>query len=194
MISYISGTVLDSDEESVVVQTGGLGYRVHVGPHTLSRIPQAGGSVELWCQLVVQESALELYGFETSEALAVFETATTISGIGPKVAVRIAEVGGPDDLRRAVDEEDTALFERIPGVGAKKAKKIIFELSGKLPSDSGGDSSPGESTPEDDAVTALVNLGFSKEDARAAINEVEEQGITGSTEAKVKAALSVLGQ
>ncbi len=173
-----------------MVRTGGLGYRVHVGPGTRSRLPEEGVDIELWCELVVKEDALELYGFETREARAVFQTARGISGVGPKVALHIAEVGTPGELRQATEQSDTTLFEQIPGVGGKKAKKIVFELSGKLPeSDEGHNAEAVDS----DALGALTNLGFTKRDARAALAEVKKRGDAGNTEERVKEALSLLG-
>ena len=189
MISSLEGTIKHRGLNAIVVDVGGIGYKVAVTTETaLEAI--SGSPVFLWTHLVVRETALELYGFLDKETLDVFELLITISGIGPKSALSILNVASPAMLRQAVASEDTTYLTRVSGIGKKNAEKIVLELKDKLKTtreDRGVDMRS-----EGDALEALVSLGYSERDAREALKKVSKE-IEGASE-RVKSALKILSQ
>ena len=186
MISYLKGNVFVKDSDYIILETGGVGYKVFV-PQALSARFAEGQEAELFCALQLRkDETLELYGVASLEALKLFEVFRDVSGIGPKAAMTLSSLGKPEDVRKAIASGNTAFFQGIKGIGEKKIKKLIVELSGKL----GTFESPRASG--DEAVDSLVSLGFSKADARDALSRVPEE-ITDS-EQKIKEALKLLGQ
>ncbi|OHA92334.1 MAG: Holliday junction DNA helicase RuvA [Candidatus Zambryskibacteria bacterium RIFCSPLOWO2_02_FULL_51_21] len=187
MISSLSGTVRHKDLHYIVIDVGGVGYRVAVTTDTaLEASPSS--SIFLWTHLAVRENSLDLYGFSNLENLGVFELLITISGIGPKTALGILNVATPAMLRQAVASGDTSYLTKVSGIGRKNAEKIVLELKDKLKV---SDADKGIDTrTEGDALEALVSLGYSERDAREALKHVPKE-VKGASE-RVKAALKNL--
>ncbi|MDP3982255.1 MAG: Holliday junction branch migration protein RuvA [bacterium] len=180
MISYLKGNVLVRFRDAVVVNTGGVGYKVFVGEESSLAKGDMG---ELFCSMRVKENTIELYGFQNPEALELFEMVNTIPGIGPKAALAISSLGSIEDLRKAVREKDEEYFKRVKGVGKKKVQKVILELTGLLEA---AFSHGREPEHDRDAAQALMSLGFSRRDALEALENIPNDL---SPEEKVKAAL-----
>ena len=172
MISLLSGTVRSIQSDRLVVEVGGFGLSVLVTPGTTSQI-NLGSQVQLFTSLVVREESLTLYGFVHEEARSLFELLQTVSGIGPKVALSILGALTPEDLGRAIAQEDVAAIEKVPGIGRKGAQRLILELKGKL-----GDLSYSQTYKRhqpawrEQLSSALVSLGFSPKESDAAISNV----------------------
>lgn len=187
MIASLSGTVRYKDLNHLIVDVGGVGYRVSV---TTDVAAEAGLSapVFLWTYLAVRENALDLYGFPERDSLEVFEHLITVSGIGPKTALGILNVASPTTLRQAVSSGDTSYLTRVSGVGRKNAEKIVLELKDKLTYSS--EDHGVSSSAEGDALEALVSLGYSERDAREALKKVAKD--VKDAGARVKEALRLL--
>ena len=190
MISSLSGTVRHKDLHSVVIDVGGVGYKVAVTTDVALET-QPSSPIFLWTHLAVRENALDLYGFPDKETLEVFELLITISGIGPKTALGIMNVATLSMLRQAVASSDTSYLTRVSGIGRKNAEKIVLELRDKLKV---SDEDKGIDTrTEGDALEALVSLGYSERDAREALKQVPKNNVEGASE-RVKSALKVLSR
>ncbi len=181
MIGYIKGKVIWRDLKSVVVDVGGVGYKVHT---TLGGL-DSQTEVSFFTYLAVRETALDLYGFATKAELDFFELLLTVSGIGPKSALAILSVASLDTLSYAINNNDASHLTKVSGVGKKNAEKIVLELKGKAPETSIGHSIH---TDDDDALEALKSLGYSEKDSREALKKAE--GVT--TQEKIRSALKNL--
>ncbi|AEG44406.1 Holliday junction branch migration protein RuvA [Isoptericola variabilis] len=203
MIASLTGTVAHVTLDRAVVDVRGVGYLVHATPATLSSL-RVGEEARLHTTLVVREDSMTLYGFADADEREVFETAQSVSGVGPRIALAMLAVLTPDALRRAIAAEDTAALRRVPGIGAKSAQRIVLELSGKLgvPADgAGAAAAPAAVTAGDrreQVVEALVGLGWTAKVAEDAVGKVlAEAGTDVVTEDQVattlRAALRSLG-
>ncbi len=166
MIASLKGKVLHKSPEQVIVDVGGVGYQVLVPLSCLCNIPDPGNEVFLHTYTYVREDALHLYGFSTDEERKVFTTLLGINGIGPKLALAILSGMPLERFIEAVGCEDVAAITSIPGLGKKTAARLILELKEKLPKSSAIASGK---LIADDAVSALVNLGYKKSLAEEAV-------------------------
>ncbi len=185
MISIVTGTVRSLQSDRLIVEVGGIGLSVLVNPATSSAV-SLGSSVQLFTSLVVREDSLTLFGFLSEQARSFFELVQTVSGVGPKVALSILSALTPEDLARAIAQEDVATIERVPGIGRKGAQRMILELKGKLSDLSDSDTYRGHQPAWREQLTsALVSLGFSPKDSDQAIsalvNRLQSNGIDAST-------------
>jgi len=171
MITRLSGTVWDVGEGYVVIRSGGVGLQVHVPSDLLARLDGAGQPVELFTHLHVRENELALYGFLTKEELMLFELLLSVSGIGPKVALSLLGTVSPDAFRQAVVREKPGLLTRVPGIGPKTAKAIIFHLKDKL-IPAGTETPPLLSDADAEVIAALTGLGFSLVEAQTALQNL----------------------
>lgn len=190
MISYLEGKVEFKGEKFVVINVGGVGYRIFASPETLKKISEKGGSVKLWTNLYVRDDALELYGFLHHAELELFETLIHVPGIGPKTALGVMGVASIDTLKRAIAAGDTSYLTKVSGIGRKTAEKIILELKEKMAGRGVTVEAP-ELKDEADALEALVSLGYSQREAREALARVPKE--TTTPERRVKEALKRLG-
>ncbi|MDQ3089834.1 MAG: Holliday junction branch migration protein RuvA [bacterium] len=187
MIGTLSGTVRHKDLHTIIVDVGGVGYKVFsTADTTLDAV--TGESVYLWTYLAVRENALDLYGFLDKETLDLFELLITISGIGPKTALGILNVATPAMLRQAVATEDISHLTKVSGIGKKNAEKIVIELRDKLKTTS-EDMVRGKAG-EGDVLEALISLGYSERDARDAVKRLPKD--LEGTSARIKEALKYL--
>lgn len=174
MIDRIRGAVLVIGSDHVSVDLGPVALRVVVPPHVTSQV-RVGHEVHLHTAMVVREDGWTLYGFTDAEQCQVFEQVQTVSGIGPRIALALVSVLGPDDLRRAIETEDLVALTKVPGIGKKGAQRIVLELKDRL-----GDSVAGTSVkagrgedPWRSAVAAgLTSLGWSSREADAAVDQL----------------------
>lgn len=172
MISLLSGTVRSINSDRVVVEVGGFGLTVLVTPATTTQVT-LGSQIQLFTSLVVREDSLTLFGFINEESRALFELVQTVSGIGPKVALSILGALTPEDLGRAIAQEDIASIEKVPGIGRKGAQRLILELKGKLSDLSTAAQYKGHQPAwREQLASALVSLGFSPKESDSAISNV----------------------
>ncbi|UVI34528.1 Holliday junction branch migration protein RuvA [Brevibacterium spongiae] len=195
MISFLSGTVHRIAADHIVVLTYGVGRKVHVTADTLTGT-RHGAEIELVTSLVVREDSMTLYGFGTEDENHTFEVLLSISGIGPRLAMAVLSVMGPDELAAAISNQDANALTRVPGIGKKGASRIILELENKLPKLKA--SSPGPTLSfgggNQQVVDALVGLGWKEAQAEEVVADVvKETGADAGTSVVLKAALKVLG-
>ena len=187
MISYLSGMVAEKSARFVILEAGGVGYRVFATGEVLRRL-KVGAAAKLRTHHAVREDAEELYGFLEPEDLKLFELLLGVPGIGPKTALNILNVATPETLRRSITSGETAYLTKIGGIGKKTADKIILELREKLGAGEGGTTLKEEV----DALEALKTLGYSHDESREALRAISKD-ITGTSE-RVKHALKTLGR
>jgi Holliday junction DNA helicase RuvA len=195
VIASVEGTVGAITADSVVIEVGGIGYRVFAAPAILSTATP-GGRLKLHTYHLVREDQQALYGFRTPEELGFFNLLLTVNGVGPKVALAIVGSRPTADLQLAIMTGDQAVLVSIPGIGKKLAERVIFELKEKVAAAGvsvSGSQVAGAAASEGEVVAALQALGYSlgeaREASRAALSDLE----VGSTlEDRVKAALRTL--
>ena len=189
MISRISGIAISKTVRFVVIDTGGVGYKIFVTPDTLARI-SLDAPFSLWTHLAVREDALDLYGFLTEGEVGFFEMLIGISGVGPRTALGVMGVAPVETLRTAIASGNTAYLTKVSGIGKKSAEKIVLELRDKLGAYQ--TEGAGAGLREDaEAIDALMALGYSAKEARDALKEIPAK-TKGSSE-RIRAALKILG-
>ena len=191
MIARLSGILAELSADGAVIDVAGVGYLVHCSARTLDAIGAVGGQVLLLTELQVREDAWTLFGFGSPVERDSFRALTSVQGVGGKVALAILSALSPDELARAVAQDDKAMIGRANGVGPKLAARIANELQGKLGVSGLGGAAP---TPRagaaSDALSALANLGFKPGDASAAVNAAQDElGADASLDALVRLAL-----
>lgn len=192
MISRVLGTVAQIGVDDVVVVYGGLGFKVFIVPPLASELHK-GDEIELYTHLIVREDALTLYGFKTEEERKVFEILMSVTGIGPRIGLAALSVFSPNDLRRAVVDQDAATLARIPGVGKKVASRMLVELGDKLglPAQLPEASAPSAGVVEAEVKAALIGLGWNDAKAESVLSELGGNGLNASD--LLRAALMKLG-
>ncbi len=199
MIAYISGALVSTGENYIVIDNHGMGYRIFVSGKFLEHIPTYGTQIKVYTHMYIREDELTLYGFLSEEELSVFRILIGISGVGPKVAMAILTALTIRELQLAVISEDTKTISKANGVGAKGASRIILELKDKLKMKDMMDAAYEQSFVQDtqdinvarDAILALVNLGYSNSEAALAVKKIGDTSQM-DTEAILKAALKKL--
>ncbi|CAB4768120.1 MAG: Holliday junction branch migration protein RuvA [Actinobacteria bacterium] len=172
MISILTGTVRSITIDKCIIEVGGVGLSVLINPATSSGLT-LGAPTTLFTSLVVREDSLTLFGFLSDEIRNLFELVQTVSGVGPKVALSIMGALTPEDLARAISQEDTSAIERVPGIGKKGAQRLILELKGKLADLSPTNKYQGHQPAWREQLTsALVSLGFSPKESDNAISAI----------------------
>ena len=181
MISRVLGTVAQIGVDDVVVVYGGLGFKVFIVPPLASELHK-GDEIELYTHLIVREDALTLYGFKTEEERKVFEILMSVTGIGPRIGLAALSVFSPNDLRRAVADQDAATLARIPGVGKKVASRMLVELGDKLglPAQLPEASAPSAGVVEAEVKAALIGLGWNEAKAESVLSERGGKGLNAS--------------
>lgn len=206
MISSLHGTVGRIGLQDVEIVVGGFGVRVQAAPSTLATLRE-GTSATVATSLVVREDSLTVFGFADTDEREVFETLQTVSGVGPRLALAMTAVLAPDQLRRAIVEEDLTTLQRVPGIGRKSAQRIVLEIGDRLgpPSDEArpaGTAGAGTTLPAGglgqagEVVAALTTLGWSEVQAGAAVEAVlgsDEPPAQEDVPGLLRAALTHLG-
>lgn len=190
MIARLSGTLAETTSDSAVIDVAGVGYQVHLSAKTLDALGPVGGRVLVLTELQVREDAWTLFGFGSPVERDAFRALTSIQGVGGRLALAILSVLSPDELARAVSQEDKAMIGRANGVGPKLAARIANELQGKLGATGLGGVLAPRGNAAADALSALANLGFKSADASAAVNAAQDElGSDASLDALVRLAL-----
>jgi len=191
MIARLTGTLAETAGDSAVIDVGGVGYLVQLSGKTLSALGPVGGDITLLTELQVREDAWTLFGFGSTAERDSFRALTSIQGVGGKLALAILSTLAPDELARAVAQDDKAMIGRANGVGPKLAARIANELQGKLGVASIGGAAPvPRGGAASDALSALANLGFKPAEASAAVNAaMDDLGEGASLDALVRLAL-----
>jgi holliday junction DNA helicase RuvA len=195
MLASVEGTVGAVAFDSVVIEVGGLGYRVFAAPAILATaVP--GGRLKLHTYHLVREDQQALFGFRSADELGFFQLLLTVNGVGPKVALAIVGSRPTADLQLAIMAQDQAVLVSIPGIGKKLAERIIFELKEKVNAAGiavAGLSVAGFEAGEGEIVAALQALGYSLGEARDASRvALADVGVASTLEERVKAALRSL--
>lgn len=173
-------------DKFLIIETGGVGYKMNVLPEVLSGMKKVGDGISLWTHTHVREDVLDLYGFTDRQELEFFEMLLNVSGIGPKSALAILGIASIETLRKAIKTSDTAYLTKVSGIGRKTAEKIIIELRDRIGEEKTGTSLQGEL----DALEALKSLGYSQNEAREALKKVKGDIDTNT---KIREALKILG-
>ncbi|HEY8868964.1 MAG TPA: Holliday junction branch migration protein RuvA [Candidatus Limnocylindrales bacterium] len=194
MIASVEGVVAAVAADSLVLEAGGIGYRIFAAPAILASAAP-GSRLKLHTFHLVREDQQALFGFRTVEQLGFFTLLQTVTGVGPKVALAIVGSRPTPDLQLAILQQDQAVLVSIPGIGKKLAERIIFELKEKVAAAgiAGSAASAGAATGEGDIVAALQALGYTLAEARSASRDaLADTAIGASLEDRVKAALRTL--
>ncbi|MBI2451136.1 MAG: Holliday junction branch migration protein RuvA [Parcubacteria group bacterium] len=188
MISTIEGQLKEKNGKSVILETGGIGYEIFVSSRTLKELNEFNHSIKLWTFLSIREDRMELYGFLNKEELDFFHLLDSVAGVGPKGALAILGLSDLTRLKAAVFQEDSKFLTKVAGIGKKTAERIILELKNKIKDI--------ENLPalesDHEILDALVELGYSAREAKAAIEKIpdEAQGL----EPRLKSALKSLSK
>jgi len=194
MIASVEGRVGAVAADSLVIEVGGIGYRVFAAPAVVS-VAQPGSNLKLHTYHLVREDQQALFGFRSAEELGFFNLLLTVTGVGPKVALAIVGSRAAADLQLAILQQDQAVLVSIPGIGKKLAERIIFELKEKVSAAgiAAGTSASILTASEGDVVAALQALGYSLGEAREASRlAVNDAAVGAGLEERVKAALRTL--
>ena len=194
MYSYIKGTVEEIYIDSIVVENNGIGYKINVSSNTIMNL-QVGEATKIYTKLIVREDDMSLCGFVSREELKMFELLTSVSKIGPKVALSILSFASPAQLGAYILSEDIGKLSKAPGVGKKTAERIVLELKDKV------DKNNIEFEPtllsqkpplisQDESVDALVALGYTLSESKEAVQKCKKDGM--NTEAIIKKALTYI--
>ncbi|AXU76666.1 Holliday junction DNA helicase RuvA [Clostridioides difficile] len=194
MYSYIKGTVEEIYIDSIVVENNGIGYKINVSSNTIMNL-QVGEATKIYTKLIVREDDMSFCGFVSREELKMFELLTSVSKIGPKVALSILSFASPAQLGAYILSEDIGKLSKAPGVGKKTAERIVLELKDKV------DKNNIEFEPtllsqkptlisQDESVDALVALGYTLSESKEAVQKCKKDGM--NTEAIIKKALTYI--
>jgi Holliday junction DNA helicase RuvA len=196
VIGRLRGTLAEKQPPHVIVDVGGVGYELEVPMTTLYRLPGVGEPLTLHTHLVVREDAQLLYGFAEKRERELFRELIRLNGVGPKLALALMSGLEVDELVRCVQAQDTSVLVKVPGVGKKTAERLLVELKDRfkawetLPAMAGLVVEPrvgGASSAENDAVSALISLGYKPQEASRAVSAIKEDGM--SSEDMIRRAL-----
>jgi Holliday junction DNA helicase RuvA len=189
MIASLQGTLAARGKDFVVIQVGGVGFQVFVPPRLAAELGEPGQELTLFTHLHVRENEMTLYGCETEEEIALFRLLQTVSGIGPKVALSILSALPPDELRAAIARADETSLARVPGIGPKTARKLVFDLRDKVAAEAPvAPARPALTEADADLIAALTGLGYSLAEAQEAIRALPREPM--SLEERVRLALA----
>ncbi len=186
MIGQLFGIILEKQPPTLVLKVGGVGYEVDASMNTFYKLPEVGQEVTLYTHLVVREDAHQLYGFATRSERLLFRTLLKVNGVGPKLALAILSSIEPDDFVRCVIHQETARLVCLPGIGKKTAERLIIEMKDKLkdwssnvPLTAMSDTlQPSHNQVLQDAISALVALGYKPQEASRAVSKVDAVDLT----------------
>ncbi len=191
MISYLSGEIIFKKDNFVILEVNGVGYEVFLSAKSMDNIPQVGQALKLFCYLDVGERSLKLFGFLSFDELELFKIIRNIQGVGPKAALEISAVGSLEKIQQELKKGNNKFLDNIPGIGAKKAGKIILELSGLIRREMSSPVKALSALENDEAFLALLNLGFSKDKVKQALAGLPPE--ISDTQEKIRQALKLLG-
>lgn len=194
MYSYIKGTIEEIRLNSIVIENNNIGYEINASSNTIKDL-QLGNMAKIYTKLIVREDDMSLCGFSTREEMQMFELLTSVSKIGPKVGLGILSFGTPAQLGAYIISEDVAKLSKAPGVGKKTAERIVLELKDKIDKNNIEFeptllSSAPIAVSKDEAVDALVALGYSPVEAKEAVDKCKKDGL--NTEDIIKKSLTYI--
>ena len=207
MIASIRGPLLEKSEGVCVIEAGGVGYAIQVSVGTFTALPEPGAEVRLHTRHIVREDAQLLFGFTDRDELRLFDLLIGVNGVGPRIAIAVLSGLAPARFARAVRDEDLAAITAINGVGRKTAERLVIELRDKLGFLPVAAAAPSEAAPSrgrrptkvlagaeryEDAVGALVTLGYTQAQAAETVRRVSEDGGDPSAEALLRRSLALL--
>jgi holliday junction DNA helicase RuvA len=192
MIASISGKALLLDEGCVVIDVGGVGVLVHIPSHLFFNI-KIGDNLSLFTHLVVRQDALSLYGFESKESREYFILLLSVNGVGPRLALAILSALDPETIRRAVFNEQSEVFGKVPGVGKRTAQKILLHLQDRLKVADDLLPVPGMKEADNEVINALTSLGYSIVEAQSAIQSLP-MDTPDDLETRLRLALQFFGK
>jgi Holliday junction DNA helicase RuvA len=197
LIASIHGTLVAKDLDSIEVMTsGGVGYELTIPLGVYETLPRAGETVSLHTSLVVKEDSWQLFGFTSVFEKRLFEKLLTANGVGPSLAIGLLSALSPTRLIRAIRDKDIPTLQSVPRVGRKKAERLILDLGDKLDGlgESTGTAAAPATAAADDAMRALVSLGYSAVDAERGVRAALDGGAPSKSAAElIRAALAKLG-
>ncbi|OYQ07807.1 Holliday junction branch migration protein RuvA [Pseudomonas mandelii] len=201
MIGRLRGTLAEKQPPHLILDVNGLGYELEVPMTTLYRLPSVGEPLTLHTHLVVREDAQLLYGFFGKRERDFFRELIRLNGVGPKLALALMSSLEVDELVRCVQSQDTSALTKVPGVGKKTAERLLVELKDRfkawevvpamfalVPNQPGGPDAPAPvATAENDAVSALISLGYKPQEASKAVSAIKDKNL--SSEDMIRRAL-----
>jgi len=193
MIGSLRGEIIDKEENGFIIEVGDVGYYV-LTPTTLLDMLDVGMKTQIFTHLHVREQELTLFGFPDKEELELFRVLLKVQGIGPKVALAILSHIPSETLRQAIAREEAALLARVPGIGPKKAKQIVFQLRDKIGLEDIFVTTSPISDTDSEVIAALTTLGYSVVEAQAALQQLPQAVKNEPVEEKVRVALSSLAK
>jgi Holliday junction DNA helicase RuvA len=202
MIGFLSGKILEKEANTVIVDVGGVGYEVTIPLSTFYELGEIGSDVQLRIYTLVREDALQLFGFKTSRERDIYLKLISVQGIGAKSGIAMLSGMNADEIVAAIRTNNLVRLTSIPGVGKKTAERMVIELRDKIgelsvgaaASSSGTASDHGPDTVFDDALSALVNLGYQRNAAEKALQDAAKDGAEMSVQKLLRAALQKLAK
>ena len=188
MIANLKGRIAALGKDYIIVDVGGIGFKVYVPTPLLEKWGGPGHQVELFTHLHVRENELALYGCESEEELALFEQLLSVSGVGPKVALSILSSVPAESLRMAIARGNAEVLARVHGIGPKMARKIVFHLKDKIGAELGPEAVPFLTEADAEVIAALTSLGYSVVEAQAALQSLPDEEM--SLEERIRLALA----
>lgn len=198
MIAYLRGKLLEKNANAVIIETAGVGYEVWVPLSTFYEIGDVGTEAELRIHTHVREDAIQLFGFRTEREKEVFLLLNSVQGIGPRSAIAMLSGMNTDEFAAAVRSNDLGRLTAIPGIGRKTAERLVVELRDKLPDigaaavAASGGAAAGSAF--DDALSALVNLGYQRSAAEKALDKAAAEGTEQSVQKLLRRSLQILAK
>lgn len=189
MIALLKGKIELKSGRFVIIKVNGIGYKVFCSSSALEKLGDKGEEVKLFIHHYVRENLFDLYGFLSFEELEFFEMLISISGIGPKAGLAVLSIASLKDLKASIASGQVALLTKVSGIGKKTAERVILELRSKI-------LVPGSEVSrlvsDDEAIEALVSLGYTSRQVREALKQVS--GKIKEVESRIKEALKILGK
>ena len=183
MWNSIKGVITHIGAEVLFLENGGLEWEIEASAATLSKVPRDGSEVRIYTYLQHKDDIMKLYGFSSTREKQLFVSLIGVSGVGPKLGLKILSGMKPDDFISAMDREDVDGLSRIPGLGKKTAQKIILQLRGKLISD---DDAPVSASAGGEIIEALAAMGFDKKNAARTVSRLLESPAIKALEGQVR--------
>jgi holliday junction DNA helicase RuvA len=195
MIAHLRGKLIDKQPGQAIVEAGGVGYDVAISVPTFTALPGVGAEASLHIYTQVTDDAISLFGFLEREEKRLFERLITVSGVGPKLAIKMLSGLTPERAVQAIKAQDHAQLTRIPGVGKKLAERLVVELKDKLDDFAVAPVHAGvKGAAVDDVLSALVNLGYQRPAAEKAIEQAvsKDEALAGDFDGLFRGALKVI--
>ncbi len=189
MISYLKGEIIHKNPKFIILNAGGIGFKIFVNPEFASKLPALGKQAEIYTALFVRQDSLELFGFSSIEQLEFFNLLTTVSGVGPKTALLILGVAQLNSLKAAILRGEPDILTKVSGIGKKTAERIIIDLKTKVSDLSTG--APIEKIGENaDVIEVLMSFGYTRSQINEALGKLSPE-ISG-TGNKIKSLMKIL--